>query len=60
MSFERSYSIESHERIKQILISADKSLLMPWWVIYIVLKVMVCLCVTERCDSFDAEYIVIK
>jgi len=27
MSFERS-----HERIKQILIFANKSLLLPWWV----------------------------
>jgi len=32
MSFERSYSIESHERIKRILIFGDKSLLLPWWV----------------------------
>src|SRR6218665_2857911 len=32
MSFERSYSIKSHERIKQILIFGDKSLLLPWWV----------------------------
>jgi len=34
MSFERSYSVESHERMKQILIFADKSLLLPWWVTY--------------------------
>src|SRR6218665_1029819 len=32
MSFERSYSIESHERIKLILIFGDKSLLLTWWV----------------------------
>ena len=32
MSFERSYSIESHERIKLILIFGDKSLLLMWWV----------------------------
>ena len=32
MSFERSYSIESHEKIKPILIFADKSLLLKWWV----------------------------
>jgi len=35
MSFERSYSIESHERIKLILIFGDKSLLLTWWVTYI-------------------------
>jgi len=35
MSFERSYSIESHERIKLILIFADKSLLLKWWVTYV-------------------------
>src|SRR6218665_1817017 len=35
MSFERSYSIESHERIKLILIFGDKSLLLIWWVTYI-------------------------
>jgi len=35
MSFERSYNIESHERIKQILIFANKSLLLPWWVTYV-------------------------
>jgi len=34
MSFERSYSIESHERIKLILIFGDKSLLLTWWVTY--------------------------
>src|SRR6218665_495842 len=36
MSFERSYSIESHERIKLILIFADKSLLLKWWVTYLI------------------------
>ena len=35
MSFERSYSIESHERIKLILVFADKSLLLKWWVTYV-------------------------
>ena|SRR6218665_539382 len=35
MSFERSYSLESHERIKQILIFGNKSLLLPWWVIFV-------------------------
>jgi len=35
MSFERSYSIESNERIKQILIFGDKILLLPWRVTYI-------------------------
>jgi len=35
MSFERSYSIESHERIKQIFIFGDKSLLLIWWVTYV-------------------------
>ena len=35
MSFERSYSIESHERMKLILIFGDKSLLLIWWVTYI-------------------------
>ena len=34
MSFERSYSIESHERIKLILIFGDKSLLLTCWVTY--------------------------
>ena len=34
MSFERSYSIEFHERIKLILIFGDKSLLLTWWVTY--------------------------
>ena len=34
MSFERSYIIESHERIKLILIFGDKSLLLTWWVTY--------------------------
>ena len=34
MSFERSYSIESHERIKLILIFGNKSLLLTWWVTY--------------------------
>src|SRR6218665_2561733 len=34
MSFKRSYSVESHERIKQILIFGDKSLLLTWWVTY--------------------------
>ena len=34
MSFERSYSIEYHERIKLILIFGDKSLLLTWWVTY--------------------------
>src|SRR6218665_3243783 len=34
MSSERSYSIESHERIKLILIFGDKSLLLIWWVTY--------------------------
>jgi len=34
MSFERSYGVESHERIKQILNFFDKSLLLPWWVTY--------------------------
>ena len=34
MSFERSYSIESHERIKLILIFGDKSLRLTWWVTY--------------------------
>src|SRR6218665_632550 len=34
MSFERSYSIESHQRIKLILIFGDKSLLLTWWVTY--------------------------
>ena len=37
MSFERSYSVESHERIKQILIFGDKSLLLMWWVTFITL-----------------------
>src|SRR6218665_1525811 len=32
MSFERSYSIESHERIKLILIFGNGSLLLTWWV----------------------------
>src|SRR6218665_177900 len=35
MSLERSYSIESHERIKLILIFGDKSLLLTWWITYI-------------------------
>src|SRR6218665_506345 len=34
MSFERSYSIESHERIKLILVFGDKSLLLTWWVLF--------------------------
>ena len=34
MSFERSYSIESHERTKLILIFGDKSLLLTCWVTY--------------------------
>jgi len=34
MSFKRSYSIESHERIKLILIFGEKSLLLTWWVTY--------------------------
>ena len=38
MSFERSYSIESHERIKLILIFANKTLLLKWWVTYILRK----------------------
>jgi len=42
MSFERSYSIESHERIKQILIFADKSLLLLWWVTYKTNSSVVC------------------
>src|SRR6218665_2274103 len=37
MSFERSYGIESHERIKLILIFGDKSLLLTWWVICIMI-----------------------
>jgi|SRR6218665_1636774 len=37
MSFERSYSIESHERIKLILIFGDKSLLLTWWVTFLFL-----------------------
>src|SRR6218665_915655 len=32
MSFERSYCTESHEKIKQILIFGDKSLLLTCWV----------------------------
>jgi len=36
MSFERSYSIESHERIKLILIFGNKSLLLTWWVTYMI------------------------
>ena len=32
MSFERSYSIESHKRMKQILIFCNKNLLLLWWV----------------------------
>src|SRR6218665_3023877 len=32
MSFERSNSIESQERIKLVLIFGDKSLLLTWWV----------------------------
>src|SRR6218665_1000690 len=36
MSFERSYSIESHERIKLILIFGDKSLLLIWWVTVVI------------------------
>src|SRR6218665_904063 len=32
MSYEGSYSIESHERIKLIMIFGDKSLLLTWWV----------------------------
>src|SRR6218665_374648 len=39
MSFERSYIIESHERIKQILIFGDKSLLLTWWVTYVYYKI---------------------
>jgi len=35
MSFERSYCTESHEKIKQILIFGDKSLLLTCWVTYI-------------------------
>src|SRR6218665_3221957 len=38
MSFERSYSIESHERIKLILVFGDKSLLLTWWVTYKVIS----------------------
>src|SRR6218665_3580181 len=34
MSFERSYCTESHEKIKQILIFGDKSLLLTCWVTY--------------------------
>jgi len=34
MSFERSYSVEFRERIKQILHFGDKSLLLPWEVTY--------------------------
>ena len=34
MSFERSYSVDSHERIKQLLIFGDKSLLLMWWDTY--------------------------
>src|SRR6218665_1166246 len=37
MSFEMSDSIESHERIKLILIFADKSLLLKWWVTYVLI-----------------------
>jgi len=35
MSFERSYCTESHEKIKQILIFGDKSLLLTCWVTYV-------------------------
>src|SRR6218665_1053118 len=42
MSFERSYSIESHERIKLILIFGDKSLLLTWWVTYICSEFFLC------------------
>src|SRR6218665_1300641 len=34
MSFESSYCTESHEKIKQILIFGDKSLLLTCWVTY--------------------------
>jgi len=40
MSFEKSYSIESHERIKLILIFADKSLLLKWWVTYVLFSII--------------------
>src|SRR6218665_736556 len=29
-----AYNIESHKRIKQILIFGDKILLLPWWVTF--------------------------
>src|SRR6218665_3279955 len=53
MSFERSYSIESHERIKLILIFADKSLLLKWWVTYAVCSI-ICLSVLLQ-KSFYAR-----
>src|SRR6218665_1551907 len=37
MSFERFYCTESHEKIKQILIFGDKSLLLTCWVTYVFL-----------------------
>ena len=39
MSFERSYNIESHERIKLILIFGNKSLLLTCWVTYVCIYV---------------------